>query len=97
MLVFIVLHSKGLYRLAKLAIIVNKTNRHNDNVLKQTDMSLYYKYLWGQIDYIYRGIKTINWKNCYDVEGGVYLCIRNEGQSSITKQKSIKRKIFINH
>ena len=56
------------------------------------DIPLYYKQLWGQIDIIYHAIKTINWKNCYDVGGGVYLCIRNEEQSSITKNKKKKKK-----
>ena len=38
------------------------------------------------IDFIYHAIKTINWKNCYDVEWGLYLCVRNEEHPSTTKQ-----------
>ena len=43
----------------------------------------------------YHAIKTINWKNCYDVGGGVYLCIRNEEQSSITKQNQLNEKYLL--
>ena len=48
-----------------------------------THILLYDNLLHIVIEVVYWVIKTINRKNCYDVGGGVYLCIRNEEQSSI--------------